>query len=695
MSEPVRISRHDGVLVATIDNPPVNALSPGVPEGISAAIAEAARHDEIHAVVVIGSGRTFIAGADIRTFPKIVCGELPPLSLNEHLTKIENSPKPVIMAIHGTALGGGLETAMAGHYRIALDSAQLGQPEVKLGLIPGAGGTQRLPRLIGVEKAMEMCAFGLPISAAEALSRGLVDRVTRGALLTAALEFANERLPVRRTRDLSAKLVDAPAAESLAGLFKDACRKRLPGQTAPLAALDAIAATARLSFDNGLAFERKLFEECLYGDQSSALIHIFFAERAVSKIPGLSPEIQPLPVRDAAVIGAGTMGAGIAMCFANAGIPVLLRDTTEDRLDRALAAIRRNYDSAVAKGRISADEAESCMGRIKPTLHYDLFHTVDVIVEAVFEELPLKQHVFREIDHVAKPGAVLATNTSTLDVDLIAGSTRRPESVIGLHFFSPANVMRLLEIVRGKATSPHVLATAMDLAKRLRKIGVVSGNCFGFIGNRMFAPYRAQAVQLVEQGCTPWQVDEALTSWGMAMGPLAVGDLVGLDTAWLIRQEARRLGLPHTEAASFEDELYKLGRFGQKTGQGWYRYNEHRLASPDPEVERLVREYASWQGIEQRTFNEIQIRERTLLAMINEGARILEEGIALRASDIDIIYTNGYGMPAWRGGPMHYAESLGLDRVHQRIQALYDQFGHFWKPAALLEDLARSGRRFS
>ncbi len=424
------------------------------------------------------------------------------------------------------------------------------------------------------------------------------------------------------------------------------------------------------------------------------MIHVFFGERTVAKIPSLPKETATLPIRRAAVVGAGTMGGGIAMCFANAGIPVLLKETTQSALDRGLATIRRNYESSVKKGRLGAAQAEERLALITPTLTYDGFQEADISVEAVFEEMALKQHVFRDLDQAMRPGAILATNTSTLDVDEIAAATSRPEFVVGTHFFSPANVMRLLEVVRGKETSPAVIATAMELAKPLKKIAVLSGNCFGFIGNRMFGPYREQAVTLVEEGATARQVDEALTEWGMAMGPLAVGDLAGLDVSWRVRQEALRLQQPHLELRTFEDVLYELGRYGQKTGVGWYRYDENRRATPDPEVEMLVREYAAVQGIEQRTFTSREIVERVLYALINEGARLLEEGIALRSVDIDIVYVNGYGCPAWRGGPMHYAGAVGLAKVLERVRSFYDELGPVWKPAPLLEQLAREGKTF-
>jgi 3-hydroxyacyl-CoA dehydrogenase len=682
MSETVTTSQREGTLVITIDNPPVNAITAEILAAIAAAVAAAGQDPAVHSIVLTAANRLFAGGADIRMLTRVAAGELPPLDFNTPLGIIENSFKPVIAALPGAALGGGLELAMACHYRIASAHTKLGQPEVSLGLIPGAGGTQRLPRLAGVARALEMCAFGETLSASDALAAGILDRLADDDPLPAALAFAAELPPVRRTRDRQDNLAESPAAESLAALTHDACLKRFPRQTAPLAAVDAVAAACRLAFDEGLAYERKRFEECLASEQSQALIHLFFAERATAGAPALSDGTQPLPVRQAAVAGAGMMGSGIAMCFANAGLPVLLADASAAQLARALETIRANYEASARKGRLTASEVEQRLALIRPAHGYDGFETADIVVEAVFEDLPVKQQVFRELDHIAKAGAVLATNTSTLDIDHIAAATARADCVAGMHFFSPAQVMRLVEVVRGKATAPHILATLMQLSRKLKKIPVLSGNCFGFIGNRMFSPYRAQAVSLVEQGCSPRQVDDALTSWGMAMGPLAVGDLVGLDVYWLIRQEALRLDVRHTPATSFEDELYKLGRYGHKTRSGWYAYDDKRRPLDDAEVARLVREYASWQGIEQREFSQHEIRERTLLALINEGARVLEEGIAQRASDIDIVFANGFGFPAWRGGPMHYARSLGWPRVQERLQSLYDKEGPFWKPAS-------------
>lgn len=674
----VRSENRGGVVVIVIDNPPVNALNVEVLEQLAAAVEQATAEEAVKAVVISGAGRNFIAGADITLFPRIGSGQLPPVPWQDYMTRIENSPKPVIAAIQGAALGGGLETAMACHWRIAQAGAQLGQPEVKLGLIPGAGGTQRLPRLAGVEKAMEMCAFGEPLEARAALEAGIVDRVVEANAVDAAVQFARTAPPVRRTRERTEKLCEAAEAESLAEVFRQWVRRKLAHQRAPEAAIEAVVTAARLPFEEGLKEERRLFEECLKGAQSRALIHVFFAERATAKVPGLPAARK---VETAAVIGAGTMGAGIAICFANAGIPVWLSDASAEALERGLAGIRRQYESAVHKGRLAAEEMEKRLERIRRAEGMEGAAQADVIVEAVYEDPEVKRAVFARIDEAAAPGALLATNTSTLDIDEIAGATKRPESVLGLHFFSPAPVMKLVEVVRGRATSGEALAAAMELARGLKKIPVVAGNCFGFIGNRMFLPYRTQAVALAEQGAAAEQVDAALTDWGWAMGPLAVGDLIGHDVWLMIRKEALRRGIPHIPAAAFEDELPSLGRLGQKNGFGWYRYDENRRGHPDEEVIRLLREYAAARGIEQREWTAEQIRERTLLALVNEGARILDEGMALRAADIDVVFVHGFGFPAWRGGPMHWAEAVGKARLLERLEALYDEEGPFWKPA--------------
>src|SRR5579872_3858438 len=536
MSELVLTSRDGDLGVITINNPPVNALSPGVPEGIQAGIAEFEADDSIKAIILIGGGRTFIAGADIKEFGKITSGgdrKRGP-GLNAVLETVENASKPVIAAIHGTALGGGLETAMGCHYRVAVASAQVGQPEVKLGIIPGAGGTQRLPRLAGIAKAAEMCAGGDPISALEAQHHGIIDRIVDGDLLEGAIAFAREleargELRPFRTRDRNAKLGTPEENSPIFAAARANARKKQRNMMAPLAAIDAVEAAATLPFDEGLKRESELFQDCLFSEQSKAMIHIFFGEREVAKIPDVPKETPQIPVKRAAVIGAGTMGGGIAMNFANAGIPVLLKETDQAALDRGLGIIRKNYANSVAKGRFTQSVMDQRLALIQPTLTYDGFAEADMIVEAVFEGMALKKQVFGEIDKIAKPGALLATNTSTLDIDEIASVTSRPGMVIGTHFFSPANVMRLLEIVRGKETSKEVIATCMALSKKIGKLGVLVGNCRGFVGNRMFHPYRREAQFLVEEGAAPEQVDKALYDWGMAMGPLATGDLAGLD----------------------------------------------------------------------------------------------------------------------------------------------------------------------
>lgn len=697
MSELVKHSREGEIAIITIDNPPVNALSPGVPEGIVTAVEQSAADEAVKAMVVVGAGRTFVAGADIREFGKIVAGERPRLSLEKQLRAIEDCPKPVVMAIHGTALGGGLELALAGHYRVAVKSAQVGQPEVKLGLIPGAGGTQRLPRLAGVAAAVEMCAFGEPVSAAQAAGWGIIDLMVEGDLLSNAVAFARQQVEAGhappRTRERNEKLAGDWAQVLQAAREKAA--RRLRGQIAPMAAIDAVEAATRLPFDEGIRLEEELFNRCLYGEQSRALIHVFFGERTVSKVPGIGKDIPILPVRQAAVVGAGTMGGGIAIVYANAGIPVILKEASQEALDRGLAVIRKNLQRWVQSGRLSPAAMEQCFSRIQPRLDYAGFEGADIIVEAVFEDLELKKAVFAELDAVARPGAILATNTSTLDIDAIASATRRPDMVIGHHFFSPAHIMRLLEIVRGKATDVRLIATSMELAKRLGKIGVLVGNCRGFVGNRMFEPYRREAVFLVEEGNEPEAIDQALYDWGMAMGPLAVGDLAGLDVGWRIRREFRRLEVEGVRYPHAEDLLCERGWFGQKSGSGWYRYEDSRKCGVNQEAVRIVREFAAQARIRQRPAAPGEIVERTIYALINEGARILEEGIALRPVDIDIIYVNGYGFPAWRGGPMFYADAIGLRTIYERVRAFQQEHGPHWSPAPLLGELAERASTFA
>ena len=567
MNNLVRISTNDDVAMITVDNPPVNALSPGVPEGILAAIDRMNQDPAVKAAVVIGAGRTFVAGADIKEFGKMTSGASPRRSLLPFLLRIEDSQKPVVMAIHGSALGGGLELAMAGHYRVASPSSQVGQPEVNLGIIPGAGGTQRLPRLVGVAKAVEMCAAGKPISAREAVALGLIDQLIEGDLATEAVAFARGIVdkPVHKTRDRTEKLGSAADCAAIFAIARDTARKRQRGLLAPLAAIDAIEAATRLPFEEGCQTEAKLFTECLFSGQSKALIHVFFSEREVAKIPDVARETPVLTVNRVAVVGSGTMGGGIAMVFANAGIPVVLKDVDQQALEMGLNKIKKNYATSVQRGRVTQAYVDERLELIKPVLSYDAFSQVDMVVEAVFEGMALKKAVFAELNRACRPGAILATNTSTLNIDEIAGATSRPEAVIGTHFFSPANVMRLLEIVRGEKSSTQVVATCMQLSKKLGKVGVLVGNCRGFVGNRMFGPYRREAQFLVEEGAEVAAVDEALVEFGNAMGPLATGDLAGLDVGWRIRKEYRHLEKPGVRQPFAEDRLCELGRSGQKT----------------------------------------------------------------------------------------------------------------------------------
>jgi 3-hydroxyacyl-CoA dehydrogenase len=696
MAELVRLTRQDDIAVITIDNPPVNALSPGIPEGIQALLNEAAQDGRVRAIVVLGAGQTFIAGADIREFAKIVSGERPRLSLYPFLLAIEDYPKPVVMAIHGAAFGGGLETAMAGHYRVIAPGAQVGQPEVKLGLIPGAGGTQRLPRLAGLAKAVEMCASGQSIPAREAVELGIADRLIEGDLLEGAIAFAREvgSKPTLKTRERDEKLHDVNPA--LFTMAREKARKSGRGMTAPLAAIDAVEAAARLTFDEGCRREAELFDECLYSSQSRALIHAFFGERTVAKIPGLPKDVKPAEISRAAVIGAGTMGGGIAMTFANAGIPVIVKETAAEALERGMNTIRGNYLKSAAKGRISQADVEQRLVRITPQLSYEGFDQADIIVEAVFENTAVKKQVFTEIGKIAKPSCVLASNTSSLDIDEIASATVHPDMVIGTHFFSPAHVMRLLEVVRGRETAPRVIATAMALGKKLGKIAVLAGNCPGFIGNRMVGPYLREAQFLVEEGASVEQVNQALYDFGMAMGPLAMDDLAGLDIGWAIRKEFARFEKPGVRQPRLPDLLCEMRRFGQKAGRGWSLYDADRKPSPDPEVAALAEKTAADAGIQRRTILDEEIVDRCIYALVNEGARILEDGIALRAVDIDITYIYGYGFPAWRGGPMFYADTAGLTRVLQRIEEFEREHGSdLWSPAPLLKRLASEGQSFA
>ena len=699
MSELVSLSKNGDVAVVTVNNPPVNAMSPGVPEGILQHVQSVAADPAIKAIVLIGGGKTFIAGADIKEFGKITSGKRTrDIGLTPTFLAVENCPKPIVCAIHGTAFGAGLEIAQACHYRVAVPSALVGQPEVKLGLIPGAAGTQRLPRLCGVVHAAEMCAFGNPVPARQAHEWGIIDQLVEGDLLTGAIAFARSvsGKPPRKTREMSDRLGDPAAnAAALAELRKQSA-KQWRGMQAPLRAIDAVEAAGKLPFDEGCKKEGEIFLECLFSTESKGMIHVFFGERTVAKIPDLPKDTKPIDVKKAAIVGAGTMGGGITMTYVNAGIPVVLKEVDQPALDRGLETIRRNYGVSVQRGKMTQAQVDEKLAMIRPTLDYNDLKEADIVVEAVFENMELKKKVFGEIDKVARSGAVLASNTSTLNIDEIASATSRPQMVVGNHFFSPANVMKLLEIVRGKKSSQEVLATSMGLAKRLGKVGVLVGNCWGFVGNRMFGPYMREAAFLVEEGAKVQEVDAALYEWGMAMGPLAVGDLAGLDVGYKVRKEAEHhipKGLrPHRA----DNRLVEAGRHGQKTGAGWYRYEKgSRTPLPDPEAERIIAEAVKEGSIKQHKIGKEEIIERTIYGLVNEGAAILDEGYALRSVDIDIVYVYGYGFPAFRGGPMFYADTIGLKKVYDRVCQFEKEHGFWWKPSPLLKRLAEAGKTFA
>ena len=698
---PVRLEPQGDLAFIVIDNPPVNALSAGIPEAMADAVTKAGADPAVSAIVILGAGRTFIAGADIAELERAAwdaAASLP--EMHDILRAIEDTPKPVVMAMHGTALGGGLEVAMAGHYRVATADARLGQPEVNLGIIPGAEGTQRLTRLVGVEKAIEMCVTGKLIGAQEALAAGLIDRVLDGDLREGAAAFAREVLARAgahpRTRERRDRLGTPAANVPLFAAGRELAAKARPNQPAGLAAVEAVEAAATLPFDQGCLRERELFfTRCVRTNECRALVHAFVAERAVARVPDVPKDTPVHDIKEVAIIGAGTMGGGIAMACANAGLQVVLTDVGEDRLQSGLATIRKNYQSSIKRGRLTPEQVEERIGRVRTQVGQDATASADLVIEAVFEGMDLKKEVFAALDHFAKPGAVLATNTSTLDIDEIASVTQRPESVVGLHFFSPAHVMRLVEIVRGSATSTQVLATALAFAKRLGKVGVVVRNGPGFVGNRIMFPYMYEAQFLVEEGATPEQVDQVLTRWGMAMGIFAVDDLGGLDVAWRVRHELKQFADPDLRKPLVADTLVEMKRLGQKTGKGWYRYEAgDRKPIPDPDVVDIIERTATAAKIRRDAKSDQEILERCVYAMINEGARVLEEGIASRAADIDVIYLTGYGFPPYRGGPMFYADTVGLRQVYDRVAAFHREHGKRWAPAPLLERLAREGSSF-
>ncbi len=681
--------------VIRLNNPPVNALSHALRTGVQDALSNA-QYDSSLALVLICEGRTFIAGADISEF-----GKAPMMpSLPELLIDIESSKKPIIAAIHGTALGGGLETALACHYRCALPSAQVGLPEVKLGLLPGAGGTQRVPRLVGVKAALDLITSGTPIAASKALSIGLIDKVVDGDLLRGALDYAQEVIAqgaaLKKVSDLEAnKEGDSP--EFFSELFAEwriTLSKRYRGQEAPQRIVDCIEAAVNTPFSEGLKIERELFVECMQSSQSAALRHLFFAERMSSKVNGLPKDAQLKDIKQVGIIGGGTMGGGIAMNFVNVGIPVTLLEISDEALQRGKDIIAKNYAITVSKGKLSAELADERQAMIKGTTDYNDLADMDLVIEAVFENLDIKKQVFKKLDEVCKQGAILATNTSYQDVDLIAQATSRPQDVIGLHFFSPANVMKLLEIVRGEHTSDQVIATSMALAKSIKKIPALSRVCYGFIGNRMLRPYFREAQLCLLEGSTPQAIDSVMQRFGMAMGPLAVSDLAGIDIGYKAREGLSDEQKGDIRTYCVADALYEMGRLGQKTGAGFYQYDpKTRQRMPDPKVLEVIEEQAEKRGVERKDMLDHTILQRLTFALINEGFKILEEGIAQRPSDIDVVYVFGYGFPAYRGGPMFYADTIGLETIYKTICEFSKTYGEeFWQPAALLKQLVEEGK---
>ncbi len=681
-----------GLAVITVDNPPVNTLSAATREQLFAALADIRARPDVRGVVLVCAGRTFFSGADIAEF----AGPPKELEFRKLFAELEGLPLPVVVGMHGTVLGGGLELALACHYRVAVPDTRFGLPEVTLGIIPGAGGTQRMPRLIGVEQALELIIAARPVDVARALELGFLDAQIQGEVRAGTIAYAQALVESGRgPRRTSERAVDPMSAtpvirERLTAL----ARSQYPHRSAALTAIDAVFAAARLPFQQGLEFETELAHRTKETVESKALIHVFFAERETRKVPELPPEVRGAPIARAAVIGAGTMGGGIAICFANAGLPVTLIDSSREALERGLATISNTYQSMVKRGRISAADKEQRLALIHGALDYAAVPDADVIIEAVFENLELKQKIFATLAALAKPGALLATNTSTLDIAAIAAATNRPQDVIGLHFFSPANVMPLLEVIRTDATSAPAIRTALDLARPLKKTPVLARVCYGFIGNRMMEGYAREAERMVLEGATPQQVDGALEEWGMAMGMLAVFDMAGIDVSVNVHKAHADKYPPDPSYYQADFALHAAGRLGQKSGKGYYRYIAgDRARHDDPEAIAILRAKAEQLGVPQRSHSDAEIVERCLLPLINEGMRILEEGIALRASDIDVVWTSGYGFPRYRGGPMFYADTIGLKAVHDGILKYRELFGPMhWQPAPLLARLARAGR---
>jgi 3-hydroxyacyl-CoA dehydrogenase len=684
-TSPISTTRHGDVLIVTSNNPPVNALGAAVRQGLVAAIEEAEADDSIKAVVIRCEGQTFFAGADITEFGK------PPVMpwLPAVVDTIENCSKPVVAAIHGTALGGGLEVALGSHYRIAVPDAKLGVPEVKLGLLPGAGGTQRLPRVAGVQKALEMVTSGTPIGAREAFAVGLVDRIAEGELLQHAVALADEVRDIRplpKSSERDEKLAEARANPAIFDEFRKTNARKFRGFEAPEANIKAVEAAVAKPYAEGVIDERNLFMGLISGTQSRAQQYFFFAERKAAKIENIPEDTRPRSIKKVGVIGAGTMGGGISMNFLSAGIPVTIVEMAQEALDRGTGVMRKNYEATAAKGRMSAEQVEGAMGLLNPTLDFEALADCDLIIEAVFETMEIKKDVFGRLDKIAKPGAILASNTSYLNIDEIAASTSRPQDVVGLHFFSPANIMKLLEIVRGARTAPDVLVTAMQLAKKIRKVAVVAGVCHGFIGNRMLMPRQVEATKLLLEGASPEQIDRVHVEFGMPMGPFQMADLAGVDIGW--HRDPNRI-------ENIRDALCAIDRWGQKKGAGFYDYDDKRRPSPSPVVQQIIEEFAAKQGVTRRDISDEEIVERTLYTMVNEGAKILEEGMAQRASDIDVVWVYGYGWPVYRGGPMFWADTEGLDKIVTGLKNQEARMGSDFSFSQLLLDKAAKGEKFT
>ncbi|HEX3861886.1 MAG TPA: 3-hydroxyacyl-CoA dehydrogenase NAD-binding domain-containing protein [Stellaceae bacterium] len=689
-SELVRFESDNGIGIITVDNPPVNALSPGVPEGIVAALDKGNADPSVKAMVLIGAGRSFIAGADIRQFGK---GPSTPPTGRRHYNVMDDSPKPVVAAIHGYALGGGLETALACHYRVAVPSAKVGLPEVLIGILPGAGGTQRLPRLIGPKAAVELITSGRHVPAEEAHKLGIIDELApEGGLKEAAIAFARkiaDTRPLLRIRDKNERLAEG-TPELFEGVRKSLAR-RARNQRAPYACIEAVEAATKLPFDEGCALERKLFDEQVASAEAAALRYAFFAEREVAKIPFIPAGTPLRPTDNPAVVGAGTMGGGIAMSFADNGYDVKITDATKEALDRGMARIRGNYETSVKRGSLAADEMERRFARIHPVASIDDIADCDVVIEAAFEQIAVKEEIFKKLDAVMKPGAILYSNTSGIDIDIMANATKRPQDVAGTHFFAPANVMKLFEVVKGTKSANDVLATAMALGRKIGKVSGLAGNGDGFLANRSRAPFSMEMGILVEEGASPEQIDKVMVDYGYPVGPFVVSDISGLDIGYDTRKR-RTEQYPNYRKNPIADRIVEAGRLGLKTNAGWYRYNPgDRTPHPDPEVARIIKETAAEFGFPQREFTDDEILRRLLFASVNEACKILEEGAALRASDVDVMWLHGFGFPRYRGGLMYWADTIGVREVYNQIASWHQRYGDRWRPSEMLRSLAEAG----